>query len=161
MHDGGHVRCEGARDTDLARKASPNPPSLAIAVRPATGRCEGDHGERPTALGEFKRQCTPQRITDDVRGGHAEFVKVALERVGSTFERQRAVDWKWRAAVMASERRRDYFITSDKFAEHRTPVVPGTHKSVQEDERLAGAGTVQGSRDLSHDGRDSLPAPAT
>ena len=65
-HDGVQGRCSRARGADLARKEAGKAPGLAITVRPSTGRCEGNHRARPSALGQFKRQ--PHQLPEDPRG---------------------------------------------------------------------------------------------
>ena len=150
VHDGGHVRRESARDAELAREEEAESFRLPVAVAPAAGWREGDDGARPTALGQFKGECASRRIADDVYGVHAKLVKLGLEHVGAGRERGRAADRIGRAAVVAGEGRSDHLVASDKLAEHGTPVMPGTQEAVQQQQRLAVAGTVEGGRDLSH-----------
>ena len=149
MHDRGHASCEGARDGDLARKEAPDPFRLTVAVRPASGRCDRDDRARASSLGQLEREGSPRRIPDDVGAVHTEFVEMGLERVGGGRVRRRTAERIGRAAVMTREGGSDHFVTSDKLAEQRAPVVPGAREAVQQQDRLSDAGTVEGGRYLS------------
>ena len=88
-HDFPDARCECARDADLAREEAGQPPGLAVTVGPAARRREGDDRARPPALGQFERQRTSHRVSDDVCAADAELIEVALE-IGRRWRRASA-----------------------------------------------------------------------
>ena len=155
----GDARLKRTRDAELAREEAREPQRLAIALSPAASGGECDDRARAAALGELQRERTPHRVPDEVRGVHAELVEVVFERVGGALKAQRARRRVRRAAVVAGQRRCDHFVARDQIAEQRAPVVPGTGETVQQHDRLAGAGTVQGWRDSRPRRPERTPSP--
>ena len=121
----------------------------AVALLPAAAGRDRDHAARAAALGQLERQRPAHRVAGEVRGADAEPVEQRLEVVGPLLDRARVTRWH-RASVMAVQRWSDHLEARHQQPEHGQPAAPRGREAVDQDQRLAGPGAVEGGGELGH-----------
>ncbi len=122
-----------------------------VVLAPSARRGDPDDAQGPAALGQLERQGAAHRVADEVGLADPELVERALEVVGGVGNaRSRLLVGQLRPAVVAVQGGRDHLVFRDQRRDHGHPAAPGSGEAMDEDDRLALTGSVEGRRDLGH-----------